>query len=125
MAHACELETSLYLAIQPELVQMDRAVREIPDWGSEHVWMDWNDGPLSVKGAVERLDGVGRDRRRHRRDRREGPRCGSTGPSRRSAEYIDELAVREPRPGRDHHDGTRQRAATHEGGIEMNARRLT
>ena len=50
MAHACELETSLYLAIKPELVQMDRAVREIPDWGSENVWMDWNDGPLSVKG---------------------------------------------------------------------------
>ena len=32
MAHACELETSLYLAIHPELVQMDKAVREIPDW---------------------------------------------------------------------------------------------
>ena len=50
MAHACELETSLYLAIRPELVQMDRAVREIPDWESEHAWMDWSDGPLSVKG---------------------------------------------------------------------------
>ena len=30
MAHACELETSLYLAIEPELVQMDKAVSEIP-----------------------------------------------------------------------------------------------
>jgi len=28
MAHACELETSLYLALEPELVQMERAVRE-------------------------------------------------------------------------------------------------
>ena len=28
MAHACELETSLYLAIRPDLVQMDRAVTE-------------------------------------------------------------------------------------------------
>src|SRR6185503_1713556 len=37
MAHACELETSLYLAINPELVQMDKAVREIPDWDSNHV----------------------------------------------------------------------------------------
>ena len=34
----------------PELVQMDKAVREIPDWDSEHVWMDWSDGPLSIKG---------------------------------------------------------------------------
>jgi creatinine amidohydrolase len=48
MAHACELETSLYLALEPELVQMDKAVREIPDWDSEHVWLDWSDGPLSV-----------------------------------------------------------------------------
>ena len=30
MAHACELETSLYLAIRPDLVQMERAVTEIP-----------------------------------------------------------------------------------------------
>ena len=50
MAHACELETSLYLAIHPERVQMDKAVREIPDWDSDTVWMDWNDGPLSIKG---------------------------------------------------------------------------
>jgi creatinine amidohydrolase len=48
MAHACELETSIYLALEPDLVQMDKAVREIPDWDSEHVWLDWSDGPLSV-----------------------------------------------------------------------------
>jgi creatinine amidohydrolase len=47
MSHACELETSLYLALQPELVQMDKAVREIPDW-NENVWNDWpGGGPLS------------------------------------------------------------------------------
>ena len=46
MAHACELETSLYLALEPELVQMDRAVREIPP-RTAHVHMDWQDGPLS------------------------------------------------------------------------------
>ena len=48
MAHACELETSIYLALEPDLVQMDKAVREIPEWDSEHVWLDWSDGPLSV-----------------------------------------------------------------------------
>jgi creatinine amidohydrolase len=47
MSHACELETSLYLALAPELVQMDRAVREIPDW-NEYVYNDWpGGGPLS------------------------------------------------------------------------------
>jgi creatinine amidohydrolase len=46
MAHACELETSLYLALQPDLVHMDRAVREIP-MRTPNVHMDWADGPLS------------------------------------------------------------------------------
>jgi creatinine amidohydrolase len=47
MSHACELETSLYLAIEPELVQMDRATREIPVW-NENVYNEWPDGgPLS------------------------------------------------------------------------------
>jgi creatinine amidohydrolase len=47
MSHACELETSLYLAVAPERVQMDKAVSEIPDW-NENVWSDWpGAGPLS------------------------------------------------------------------------------
>jgi len=47
MSHACELETSMYLALEPELVQMDKAVREIPDWNAS-VWNDWpGSGPLS------------------------------------------------------------------------------
>lgn len=47
MSHACELETSMYLALEPALVQMDQAVREIPDW-DEYVWNDWpGGGPLS------------------------------------------------------------------------------
>lgn len=46
MAHACELETSLYLAIEPGLVQMDKAVDERPP-ESEHIWMDWTDGEMS------------------------------------------------------------------------------
>ena len=48
MAHACELETSLYLAIEPGLVQMQKAVKEIPPQ-TEYMWMDWSDGPLSYK----------------------------------------------------------------------------
>ena len=33
MAHACELETSIYLALAPELVQMDKAVQRDPRLG--------------------------------------------------------------------------------------------
>jgi creatinine amidohydrolase len=47
MAHACELETSLSLALRPDLVQMDKAVDEIPADYTENWWMDWSDGPLS------------------------------------------------------------------------------
>jgi creatinine amidohydrolase len=47
MSHACELETSLYLALREDLVQMDKAVEEIPDW-NENVANDWPaGGPLS------------------------------------------------------------------------------
>ena len=48
MAHACELETSLYLAIKPELVKMDEAVKEIGYPKSDYIWFDWEDGPVSM-----------------------------------------------------------------------------
>jgi creatinine amidohydrolase len=48
MAHACELETSIYLAIDPDAVQMDKAVNDQGYPGGEHAWMDWADGPLKV-----------------------------------------------------------------------------
>ncbi|MFN2489903.1 MAG: creatininase family protein [Actinomycetota bacterium] len=48
MAHACELETSLYLHIAPEAVDMTKAVDERGFPEQEHMWMDWSDGPLKV-----------------------------------------------------------------------------
>jgi creatinine amidohydrolase len=48
MAHACELETSLYLAIDPDAVDMKQAVDELGYPESEHAWMDWADGPLKL-----------------------------------------------------------------------------
>ncbi len=46
MAHACELETALYLAIRPDLVQMEHAVTEVPAHYTDNIWMDWSEGPL-------------------------------------------------------------------------------
>jgi creatinine amidohydrolase len=40
MVHADEFETSLYLALRPELVQMDKAVREIAMPPSRYFWVD-------------------------------------------------------------------------------------
>jgi creatinine amidohydrolase len=48
MAHACELETSLYLHIAPEAVDMSKAVDERGYPSTQHAWMDWSDGPLKV-----------------------------------------------------------------------------
>lgn len=39
-SHACELETSVYLALEPESVQMEKAVRDISFRMSPHVWSD-------------------------------------------------------------------------------------
>jgi creatinine amidohydrolase len=103
MAHACELETSLYLAIRPELVQMDKAVREIPDWDSKHVWMDWNDGPLSVKGQWSGWteSGVIGDATVATAEK---GRIWLEQAVKEICEHIDEIARRAHRPGRDHHD---------------------
>jgi creatinine amidohydrolase len=48
IAHACELETSIYLAIDPDAVAMDRAVDERGYPAGEYAWMDWSDGPLKL-----------------------------------------------------------------------------
>ena len=36
--HACEIETSVYLAVQPEMVYMDRAEADISYDFSPHIW---------------------------------------------------------------------------------------
>ena len=48
MGHACELETSIYLAIDPDAVFMDKAVDENSFPEGKHSHMDWSDGPLAV-----------------------------------------------------------------------------
>lgn len=40
MAHACELETSVYLHLDAQRVQMDKAKKEIGMPSSEFIWMD-------------------------------------------------------------------------------------
>ncbi|HWO71284.1 MAG TPA: creatininase family protein [Actinomycetota bacterium] len=48
MGHACELETSIYLAIDPDAVDMARAVDEDSFPAGPNCWMDWSDGPLRL-----------------------------------------------------------------------------
>ncbi len=48
MGHACELETSIYLALDPDAVFMDKAVDENSYPEGPNAWMDWTDGPLQL-----------------------------------------------------------------------------
>jgi creatinine amidohydrolase len=48
MAHACELETSLYLHLDPDAVDMSLATDERGYPETEHAWLDWSDGPLKM-----------------------------------------------------------------------------
>ena len=48
MGHACELETSIYLALDPGAVFMDKAVDENSFPEGKHSHMDWSDGPLAI-----------------------------------------------------------------------------
>jgi creatinine amidohydrolase len=102
MSHACELETSLYLTLRPDLVQMDKAVREIPDWNA-NVWNDWpGGGPLSYwpHWSAFSESGVMGDPTVATAEK------GAAFLDQASdevARFIDEVARRPHAPGRDHH----------------------
>jgi creatinine amidohydrolase len=48
LAHACELETSIYLAIDPEAVDMAKAIDERSYPEGPNAWLDWSDGSLKL-----------------------------------------------------------------------------
>ncbi len=51
MSHACELETSVYLYLDQERVQMNKAVREMEQPASDYIWSD-----LLSPGPVRMMD---------------------------------------------------------------------
>ncbi|HVN69002.1 MAG TPA: creatininase family protein [Candidatus Binatia bacterium] len=104
MNHACEFETSLYLALRPDLVEMSQAVRELSHRPSKNYWTDLiaGDGPLAMMEYWSQLSesGVMGD-----------PTAASVEKGRllldAAANGIVELAgemlARESRPRADHH----------------------
>jgi creatinine amidohydrolase len=48
MGHACELETSLVLALRPELIHLERAVDEVDYISTPSYYMDWIEGGVLV-----------------------------------------------------------------------------
>lgn len=57
IAHACEFETSWYLFLNPDAVQMEKAVADIIEHNSKFIWVDTmeGDGPVAFIDDWTRL----------------------------------------------------------------------
>jgi creatinine amidohydrolase len=104
MNHACEFETSLYLALRPDLVDMSQAVRELSHRPSKNYWTDLvaGDGPLAMMEHWSQLSESGVM----------GDPTKATAAKGRVlleaavdgiVELVDELLARESPPRIDHH----------------------
>jgi creatinine amidohydrolase len=104
MNHACEFETSMYLAIKPELVDMSKAVHELAHRPSKNYWTDLvgGDGPLVMMEYWSTLtdSGVMGDPTKASAEKgRKLLEASATG----VVELIDEMRARVTRPRKDHH----------------------
>jgi creatinine amidohydrolase len=60
MSHACELETSVYLYLDHERVQMDKAQKEMDQPASDFIWSDLlNPGPIRMMDIWTRFSRSG------------------------------------------------------------------
>lgn len=104
MNHACEFETSLYLALRPELVDMSAAVAEQSHRPTKNYWTDLiaGDGPLAMMEYWSQLSesGVMGD---PTKSTPEKGRVLLDAAANGIVELVDELLARESRPRTDHH----------------------
>ncbi|MBI2194602.1 MAG: creatininase family protein [Planctomycetes bacterium] len=60
MSHGCELETSVILHLRPDLVQMDKAVKDIHFQPSKFIWWDLEEGsPVRFMEHFSRMSKTG------------------------------------------------------------------
>jgi creatinine amidohydrolase len=104
MNHACEFETSLYLAIAPELVDMSLARRELSHRPTENYWTDLvaGDGPLLMMEPWSSLSqsGVMGDPTKATAEK---GRALLDAAARGIVTLIDEMLARAPAVSVDHH----------------------
>ena len=104
MNHACEFETSLYLVIAPELVDMSQAVHELSHRPTKNYWTDLigGDGPLTMMEPWSALteSGVMGDPTKASAEK---GRTLLDAAANGVIELIDEMRAREPAIRRDHH----------------------
>jgi creatinine amidohydrolase len=104
MNHACEFETSLYLAIAPELVDMSLARRELSHRPTENYWTDLvaGDGPLVMMEPWSSLSQSGVMGDPTKASAEKG-RALLDAAARGIVTLIDEMLARAPAVSVDHH----------------------
>jgi creatinine amidohydrolase len=104
MNHACEFETSLYLAIESELVDMSQAVRELSHQPTENYWTDLiaGDGPLVMMEPWSALTTTGVMGDPTKASAAKGDALLDAA-ARGIVTLIDELRARRPAQRVDHH----------------------
>jgi creatinine amidohydrolase len=104
MNHACEFETSLYLAIAPELVDMSKAERDLSHEPTKNYWTDLvaGDGPLMMMEHWSSLSKAGVMGDPTKASAEKGARLWAAAADGLVA-LIDELRARRSEVRRDHH----------------------
>lgn len=104
MNHACEFETSIYLALRPDLVDMSKAQRELSHAPTQNYWTDLvaGDGPLVMMEHWSALSDSGVMGDPTKATAEKG-RVLLDAASRGIVELIDELRTRRPARRKDHH----------------------
>jgi creatinine amidohydrolase len=104
MNHACEFETSIYLALRPDLVDMSKAVRELGHHPTKNYWTDLvgGDGPLAMMEHWSALSQSGVMGDPTKASAEKGEKLLNAAAA-GLIEIIDELRGRRPAHRSDHH----------------------
>jgi creatinine amidohydrolase len=104
MNHACEFETSMYLALRPDIVDMSKAVHELSHRPTKNYWTDLigGDGPLAMMEPWSSLSETGVMGDPTKATAEKGRRLLDAAAA-GIVELIDELRRREPARRKDHH----------------------
>ncbi|HZV79006.1 MAG TPA: creatininase family protein [Candidatus Binatus sp.] len=104
MNHACEFETSIYLGLRPDLVDMSKAVRELSHQPTKNYWTDLvgGDGPLAMMEHWSALSESGVMGDPTKATPEKGERLLAAAAA-GIVELIDELRARRDAVRKDHH----------------------
>ena len=104
MNHACEFETSIYLTLRPDIVDMSKAVHELSHRPTKNYWTDLigGDGPLVMMEPWSSLTETGVMGDPTKATAEKGRKLLDAAAS-GIVELIDEMRRREPAKRKDHH----------------------